>query len=106
MLTYLTDFFLLLPKYPRDEVILVKENQITNGPVLEFGRLLWLIWILILIIANHAMDWKDYFSVTPIDIFSVCSIHLNQFISGNWFDSICSALKFPSKPPPPSSLSR
>ena len=84
-----------------DEVILVETNKTTNGPVLEFGKFLWLIWIWILIIANHAMNWEGYFSDTPIDLFSMCSIRVNHFISGNWFDSICSALKFTSKPPPP-----
>ena len=82
-----------------DEVILVETNKTTNGPVLEFGKFLWLIWIWILIIANHTMNWVKYVSDTSIGIFSVFSIRVNQFISVNWFESICSALKFTSKPP-------
>ena len=42
----------------------------------------------------------DCFSETPKDIFDVWPICVNHFISGNWFESIYSSLKFTVNPSP------
>ena len=42
-----------------------------------------------------------YFRKKPIDIFSGWSMCVNQFMYGNHFENICSALKFAVTPNPP-----
>ena len=63
-----------------------------KGPALEFCKFLWFIGIQLLITENHATDRTEYFSETSIYLFGGCSIGVNQFMSGNWFESICYAL--------------
>ena len=80
------------------EVILVETNRIIKGPDLEFGGFLQFIGIWILTTSNSVTNQAEYFSKNPRDILSECSICINQFVSGNRFESICSALKFTSPP--------
>ena len=43
----------------------------------------------------------EYFIDTPIELFYWCSIRVKQFMSGNNFETILYALKFPPPPSPP-----
>ena len=74
VLTYLTEFVLLLPKYFINEVILVEINQIIKGPPIEFGELLCFIGIWMLIKSNPVTNRLDYFIDTPVDTFGRCLI--------------------------------
>ena len=86
-----------LPSYNFfDEVILVNTNRIIEGPDLDFGESLWFIGIWMLITGKPGTKWADYFSKKPIDIFSGFSIRANQFMSGDIFEIICSAINFTS----------
>ena len=82
------------------EVILVDTNNVIKGPAIEFGKLLRFIGIWLLMASNPVRNWADYFSKNPIFIFSGFSIRVNQFMSVNDFESICSALKCTNTPPP------
>ena len=104
VLNYLTAFILFLLNGYVDEVIIMDTNQGIKGLALEFGEFLHLIWIWLLTTEKPVTNWTEYFSETPIDIFGGCSICVNQFMSGNQFEIICSTLKFTAPPPP--SLSR
>ena len=101
VLIYLTGFFLFLPKRFVDEIILIETNRIIKGPGTEFDEFLRLIGIWMSMTENPGTNWTEYFSKNPIDIFSGCSIYVNQLLSGNSFEGICSALKFTDTPPPP-----
>ena len=80
---------------------MVETNIIIKVPYLDFGEFLRFIGIWLLIIENPGTNWANYFRKKTIDIFSECSIFVNQFMSGNNFESICSSIKF-NIPPPPS----
>ena len=101
VLTYLTAFVLFLPQTFVVEVILVDTNKIIKGPDLDFGEFLRFIVIWMLMISNPGTNQEEYFSKKPIDMFSGCSISINQFMSGNRFESICSDLNFTNTPLPP-----
>ena len=94
VLTYLTAFVHFLPIFFVNEVILVETNRRIKGPDPDFGEFPRLIGIWMLMTENPGTNWTDYFSENPIDLFSGCSICVNQLMSGNSFESICSALKF------------
>ena len=49
--------------------------------------------------SNHGTNRADYYSKKPIYFLSGCSIGVNQLMSVNSFESICSALKFTTPPP-------
>ena len=85
VLTYLTAFVLLLPKFFFDEVIMVDSNRIIKFPDIEFGQLLRFIGIWLLMTENPGTNRAEYFRKNPIDIFSGCSIDVNQLMSGNSF---------------------
>ena len=88
VLTYLTAFELFLPKTFVVEILLVETNKTIKGPDLDFGEFLRFIGIWLLMTSNPGTNRADYFSENPIDIFSWCSICVNQFMSGNSFESI------------------
>ena len=44
-------------------------------------------------------NWAEYFSENNIDILSECLISINQYFSGDHFESICYAQNFTSTPP-------
>ena len=74
----------------------MERNQRIKGPALIFGEFLLSLRIWLLIAANPGTNGAEYFCETPIYLFGGCSIHLNQYMSENRFESICSALKFTS----------
>ena len=88
MLIYLTGFTLLLPKGFFNEVILVEMNQRIKVPALEFCEFLRFIGIWMSMTANPGMNLTGYFSENSVNIFCGCSIHADQFMSGNSFESI------------------
>ena len=57
---------------------------------------------------DNSETWHEagggYFSETPIDIFGGCSICVDQFMSGNIFENVCSDLKFTSNTLTPSKI--
>ena len=61
VLTYLTAFFLFLPKKFVGEFIMVHTNSIVKGPNLDFGGFLRLIGIWMLITENPGTNWTGYF---------------------------------------------
>ena len=60
-------------------------NRIINVPDLDLSEILKFIGIWLLMTANTGTNWAEYFRENAIDIFSGCSIHVNQFMSGNSF---------------------
>ena len=81
-----------------DEVILVDTNRRIKVPDLDYGEFLWFIGIWLFMTANPDTNCAEYFSKNPIDVFSGCSIRVNQFMYGNHFESIWSALRFTPTP--------
>ena len=75
-------------------------NIIIKGPDIDSGDFLRFIGIWMLITENPGTNQVECFGKNPIYICSGCSIHINQFMSGNCFEIICSALKFSSAPLP------
>ena len=100
VLTYPTEFSLFLVKTFVNEVIMVETNRRIKGPDLDIGEFLQFIGIWLLMTAKPGTNRADYFRINPIDIFNGCSIRVNQFMSGNRFENICSALKFTATLPP------
>ena len=68
---------------------------------MEFGELLQIIFICLLITEKSEKKQSDYFSDILIEIFGGCLIRVNPFMSGV-FLSICSSLKFTANLTPPS----
>ena len=68
-------------------------------PDIDFCEFLWFIGIWLLMTENPGTNRADYFIKNPIDIFSGCLICINQFMSGNHFGNICSAINFTYNPP-------
>ena len=99
-MNYLTAFLILLSK-KFNGVILMETNRIIKGPDLDFGDFLQFIGIWMLMKSNPGTNRVDYLRENPIDIFSECSIFVNQFIYGKKFESIFSDLNFTATPPPP-----
>ena len=93
-MTYLIEFALFLPHTFVIEVIMVDTNKIIKIPGIYFGKFLRFIGIWMLMTSNPVTNGAEYFSEKPIDIFSGRSICVKQFMSGNCFESIWSALKF------------
>ena len=54
-----------------------------------------------LITYNCVLDQAKKSNDTTVDIFSGCSIYLNQFMSEKWFYNISSTLKYTDQPPTP-----
>ena len=75
-------------------------NRIIKGPDIDFCEFLQFIGIWVLMTENPGTNQAGYFSGNPIDIFSVCSIRVNHFLSVNRFENICSPLKFNATSPP------
>ena len=71
-----------------------------KGNDLEFGEFLQLIGIWMVMAENPGTNGVEYYSKNPIDLFSGCSIRVNQFMSGNCFEYICSTIKFTERTPP------
>ena len=69
VLTYLTEFFLFLPKVFVYDIIIVDINIIIKLPGLEFGEFFWIVGIWMLISPNSVTNYMEYFSETPIGIF-------------------------------------
>ena len=76
----------------------METNRITKGPDTDFGKFLRLIVIFLLMTENPGTKRADYFSENPIDIFSGCSIFVNQFMSGDFLKMFAILSK---SPPPP-----
>ena len=87
VLTYLTECLLFFPSTFVDEVILVDTKNIIKGPSIEFGEFIWFIGIWLFRTSNPGTTRVEYFSKNPIDVFSGVSIYVNQFMSGNSFES-------------------
>ena len=68
------------------------KNKRIKGLAIVFSYFLQFVGICMLIKANTVINWAGYFSDTPIDLFGSCSIFVNQFMSGNYFESIFSVL--------------
>ena len=77
-----------MPKPFVYEVILVDTNRIIKVPGIEFGELLHFICIYMLMTENPGTNWAEYFSKNSIDLFSGCSIFVNQCMYANSFESI------------------
>ena len=85
VLTYLTSFVLFFPKTFVVEVIMVDTNKIIKGPDIDYCGFLQLIGIWLLMKSNPGTNWAEYFIKNLIDIFSGCSICVNQYMSVNCF---------------------
>ena len=93
VLTYLTEFVLSSSKPFVSEVILVETNRRIKSPDLDFGKFLRSIGICLFMTSNPGTNQVEYCIKNPIYLFSGCSISVNQFMSDNHFESICSDLK-------------
>ena len=60
----------------------METNIIIIGPDLDFGEFLRFIGIWFLMIANSGTKCAEYLSENTIDIFSGCSMCVNQYMSG------------------------
>ena len=79
---------------------MVDTNRRIKGLDLDFYEFLRLIGIGLFMKAYPGTNQAEYFRKNNIDIFSGCSICVNQFMSGNHLENICSTLKFTNTPPP------
>ena len=66
----------------------METNKTIKGPEIEFSGFRQFVGIWLLIAANPGTKRVEYFSENPIDIFGGCSIRVNQFMSGNRFESV------------------
>ena len=79
---------------------MVETNIIVKVHALGYSEFLQFIGICMFITAKLGTNQVKYTSNTHVDHFGRCSIHLNQIISGNHFESLCSALKLTDKTSP------
>ena len=76
-------------------------NRIIKGHTLEFGEFPQFIVIWLFITVNPGKNQVEYFSETLIDISGNLYLFVNQYMSGNHFECICSSLRFTLNPPYP-----
>ena len=93
------NFFLILPKFYIETILLPQTNDTVKGDPLSFGEFPWFIglWLFttFLPVYNRGFFWER-----SIAIFEGAPIRLNIFMAGNRFENIITALLFTDLPSP------